>query len=151
MVTITRSTLSGNSASSGGGIYDAVGGGFATGSAALRASINGVNVGGDCSGGAADSNGYNLTGADCGFAENGDQTVADIVSAIGLSPLDNNGGKTRTMALISGSPAVDAIPIGAFGANGTQLCPTAGTTDQRGKPRPAGAGCDVGAYELLEN
>jgi hypothetical protein len=149
---ITSSSLSGNAASSGGGIYNAVGGGFATGSATLRASINGVNVGGDCSGGVSESNGYNLTGADCGFAVIGDQTVADTVGAMGLKPLDNYGGRTQTMALIAGSPAVDAIPVGALATDGnTQLCPAAGTTDQRMKPRPAGAGCDVGAYELTES
>jgi hypothetical protein len=40
--------------------------------------------------------------------------------------------------LLAGSPAIDAIPGSA--------CPFA--HDQRGQARPAGAGCDIGAYEV---
>jgi hypothetical protein len=53
-----------------------------------------------------------------------------------LGPLADNGGPTLTMALLPGSPAVDA-------AN-TSLAPT---TDQRGFPRPAGLAGDIGAFE----
>jgi CSLREA domain-containing protein len=53
-----------------------------------------------------------------------------------LGPLAANGGTTDTMALLSGSPAIDA-GVG---------CPL--STDQRAFPRPSGAGCDAGAYEL---
>jgi hypothetical protein len=61
-----------------------------------------------------------------------------------LGPLADNGGPTRTMALLPGSPALDAGS--AFGLS----------TDQRGQPRPhdcatlanAGDGSDVGAFEL---
>jgi len=56
-----------------------------------------------------------------------------------LQPLANNGGPTMTMALIVGSPAVDA---------GTTGCPPSPATDQRGIARPQGAGCDIGAFEL---
>jgi CSLREA domain-containing protein len=55
-----------------------------------------------------------------------------------LGPLADNGGPTDTQALLSGSPAINA---GA--ADG---CPQ---YDQRGVPRPHGAGCDIGAYERL--
>lgn len=48
-----------------------------------------------------------------------------------------NGGPTPTIALLPGSPAIDAIPVGN--------CAVA--TDQRGVPRPQGPGCDIGAYE----
>lgn len=54
-----------------------------------------------------------------------------------LQPLADNGGATHTMALAPGSPAIDA---------GVGECPT---TDQRGTPRPQGAGCDIGAFEYL--
>jgi hypothetical protein len=56
----------------------------------------------------------------------------------GLGRLQNNGGPTPTMALLPGSPAIDA------GANPLGL-----TTDQRGYgPRVVGAAADIGAYEL---
>lgn len=54
-----------------------------------------------------------------------------------LAPLSNNGGPTQTMALQAGSPAIDAITDGS-----------APPTDQRGAPRPIGAGSDIGAYEF---
>lgn len=58
-----------------------------------------------------------------------------------LAPLALNGpGETETMALLAGSPALDAAPAGA----GACL---PGATDQRGVARPQGAACDLGAYE----
>jgi len=53
-----------------------------------------------------------------------------------LDSLADNGGPTLTMALLSGSPAIDA--------GDDASCPL---TDQRGYVRPAGAYCDLGAYE----
>ena len=53
-----------------------------------------------------------------------------------LGPLADNGGPTRTHALLQGSPAIDAAS--------TPDCPT---TDQRGVVRPQGAACDIGSYE----
>ncbi len=59
-----------------------------------------------------------------------------------LGALHNNGGYTETMALITGSPAIDA------GSN--TGCPS---TDQRGQPRPMDGNhdgtaiCDIGAFE----
>jgi hypothetical protein len=52
-----------------------------------------------------------------------------------LGPLADNGGSTQTHALLEGSRAIDA-------ATGDCL-----PTDQRGVGRPAGGGCDIGAYE----
>jgi CSLREA domain-containing protein len=54
----------------------------------------------------------------------------------GLGPLADNGGPTRTHALLPGSPAIDAASA--------QDCPP---TDQRGVSRPQGAACDIGSYE----
>jgi hypothetical protein len=53
--------------------------------------------------------------------------------------LANDGGPTRTLALLTGSPAINAIPIAE--------CVVA--KDQRGvkRPHPAGGKCDIGAYE----
>jgi CSLREA domain-containing protein len=53
-----------------------------------------------------------------------------------LGPLADNGGPTRTHALLLGSPAIDAAS--------TPDCPP---TDQRGVLRPQGAACDIGSYE----
>ncbi|MFI9825066.1 choice-of-anchor Q domain-containing protein [Streptomyces sp. NPDC052013] len=61
--------------------------------------------------------------------------VGDLPSRAPLiGPLADNGGPTDTVALLPGSPALDA-------ADG---CPA---TDQRGVARPLGAACDIGAYE----
>jgi hypothetical protein len=51
--------------------------------------------------------------------------------------LADNGGPTRTIALLAGSPAIDAGDITA-----------APFTDQRGFPRPAGSAPDIGAFEF---
>jgi hypothetical protein len=58
---------------------------------------------------------------------------------LGLDALADNGGGTETHALLPGSAAIDA---------GTPDCPPP-ATDQRGVPRPQGAGCDAGAYEAV--
>ena len=58
-----------------------------------------------------------------------------------LGPLQDNGGPTLTHALLPGSPALEASTcVDDVGA------PLA--TDQRGVPRPQGAACDLGAFEL---
>jgi hypothetical protein len=55
-----------------------------------------------------------------------------------LSALANHGGFTDTMALLAGSPAIDA---------GTSL--GAPATDQRGVSRPQGGAADIGAVESV--
>lgn len=68
------------------------------------------------------------------FNASGDQTNQPAL----LGPLQNNGGPTPTHALLSGSPALEAITTPA---NCTL------SRDQRGQPRPQGQFCDSGAYE----
>jgi predicted outer membrane repeat protein len=58
--------------------------------------------------------------------------------------LQNNGGPTPTVALLAGSPAVDAIAIGDCVDQDNNPV----KTDQRGFGRPAGPACDIGAFEL---
>ena len=53
-----------------------------------------------------------------------------------LGPLADNGGPTQTMALLPGSPAIDA-GVAVAGV----------TTDQRGIARPQGTTPDIGAFE----
>jgi predicted outer membrane repeat protein len=55
-----------------------------------------------------------------------------------LGSLVDNGGFTYTMALLSGSAAIDAAS--------DSLCPP---YDQRGMTRPQGSHCDMGAYESI--
>jgi hypothetical protein len=86
-----------------------------------------------------DSLGYNLeNGTECGFKSTGDlqSTQPDFSS----STLQSNGGNTDTFAPDPTSPAVDAIPTSFPFCEGD---------DQRGIARPQGAGCDMGAVELV--
>ena len=66
---------------------------------------------------------------------------------LGLSTalLQNNGGPTPTIALVTGSPAIGAIPVGdCLDLSGNPL-----TLDQRGFGRPGPDGsCSIGAFEF---
>jgi hypothetical protein len=135
---ITNSTVSGNSAGEGGGVtcdYPA----FrpkntiiATNTAALSPDVKGT----------ANSQGYTLIGNTTGatiVSFTGDQLNVDPI----LGPLQDNGGPTRTHALLSGSSAIDKGR--SFGS----------VTDQRGFARPVGIasvqggdGSDIGAVEV---
>ncbi|HEX7101552.1 MAG TPA: choice-of-anchor Q domain-containing protein [Nitrolancea sp.] len=59
-----------------------------------------------------------------------------------LGPLASNGGPTQTMALLPGSPAIDA------GEDTVCAASPVNGLDQRGYTRPAGSPCDIGAFEL---
>jgi hypothetical protein len=83
--------------------------------------------------------GYNLASdSTCDLTATGDRqkTSPDFSSA---EPQDN-GGNTNTLAPEPTSAAVDAIPTSNTFCDGT---------DQRGTARPQGAGCDIGAVELV--
>jgi CSLREA domain-containing protein len=84
--------------------------------------------------------GYNIDdGTSCGFsaAKNSLPSTNPKLA----SSLANNGGPTKTIALLTGSPAINAIP------NTRNGCGTKITTDQRGVSRPQGNRCDIGAFE----
>jgi hypothetical protein len=126
-VTITNSTVSNNSAFYGGGIA-------AITNVTIRNTIIANSAaGGDCAGALADG-GHNIVEDNsCGFTGGSDPL---------LGPLANNGGLTKTHALLSGSPAIDA------GSNAVCAAGPVNNLDQRGLIRPQGAVCDIGAFEL---
>jgi hypothetical protein len=127
-LTVTNSTLSGNSATSadGGGIWS-------SGGLDSRNTIIAGNTGSsrDLFGNLG-SLGHNLIGntqSGSGF----DPTDLLGVDPL-LGPLQDNGGPTQTMALLAGSPALNA-------GDSTQL----GVADQRGVVRSGGV--NIGAYQ----
>jgi hypothetical protein len=138
-VDISNSTVSSNNAvklGSGGIAND-------SGTATFQNTIIANNSRGNCDG-TMISNGYNLSSdGSCNLSGPGDLNNTDPM----IGPLQNNGGPTQTMALPSGSPAIDAgNPSGCTDGHGHLL-----RTDQRGQPRPDkedSGGCDMGAYEL---
>jgi hypothetical protein len=95
----------------------------------------------DCQGASLTSQGGNVIGDDtgCSFTPVSSDDVGTTGSAVDplLGPLADNGGTTFTHALLTGSPAID------------RGVPTCASADQRGYPRPFGASCDSGAYELF--
>jgi hypothetical protein len=132
---ISNSTISGNTATNGGAIANAT--------VTVRNSIVANNKGKNCYNNTVVSKGYNLSSdSTCAFNNPGDLNNTNPR----LGPLQNNGGPTMTMALPSGSPAIDAgNPNGCTDGHGHLL-----KTDQRGMPRPDEedtSGCDIGAYE----
>ena len=65
-------------------------------------------------------------------------TIATPLNPL-LAPLGDYGGPTQTMALLPGSPAIDA--------GNNALIPAGVTTDQRGPPRIVNGTVDIGAFE----
>jgi hypothetical protein len=140
-VNINNSTIAGNTANAGGGI-DHVSGGIAN----IRNTIVADNTGGtspDLRGGAIVSGDYNLFETVTGANISGTTTNNIIGVDPQLATLGNYGGPTQTKPPLSGSPAIDKG--NSFGL----------TTDQRGEVRPfdnpgianASDGSDIGAYE----
>ena len=148
--TINNTTIAGNTAT-----YTASGGGglHAYAPVVVRNSIIDDNSMQECGGDPAtyiSSGGYNLAeDSTCGFASTGDQQNTD--AKLGL--LRDNGGRTETMALGKGSPAIDAGNPTTPGSGGS-ACEY---VDQREWFRPIDGDlngtphCDIGAYEATIN
>jgi hypothetical protein len=162
-LTLTNCTLSGNSATSNGagisniatttvinctvaGNSAAHDGGGIEGTVTLGNTIvatNTASIAGPDADGTVTSKGDNLIGNTSGSSG---WTGTDVLNTNpDLGTLANNGGPTQTMALLTGSPAIDA---GANSISGL----TIPTTDERGALRGsagpnAGSTVDIGAYE----
>jgi Ca2+-binding RTX toxin-like protein len=140
VVTLRSSTVSNNNAMAGAGS-----GIFSDGSDAFvmdNTIVAGNELAGDFDGKLHDTSSNNVIGnatlvEGMTNGQNGNQfgNHAAILLA-GLGPLQDNGGLTRTHALLDGSPAID-----------TGLRDVIPTTDQRGVRRPLQSPVDIGAYE----
>jgi CSLREA domain-containing protein len=173
-LTVTNTTFSANGSPTAGGAIRNVGsnpaiitnctfsdnradsspGGAISGSANIKSSIfasntSGVPNSGSCYGSITDA-GYNIADdSSCGFSKTGSANNGDNVDPmLSSAGLANNGGPTETIALSTGSPAIDAIPV-------TDCTDQSGNpirTNQRNMPRPDAHEnvCDIGAYEVQD-
>ena len=145
MLTLTNSTISGNGGSFSLGIWRGIAN---FGTLTLKSTIVAANYPNCFSsvGATSISDGYNLS--DDAYCSDFLTSTSDNNNIpAGLDPfgLQDNGGPTKTIALLPTSPAVDAIPV----ANCTDVHGNPITTDQRGITRPQGPACDIGAYEFI--
>ncbi|SMP69664.1 Dockerin type I repeat-containing protein [Neorhodopirellula lusitana] len=156
-ITVTNSTIAGNTASvAGGGIASeganvtltsvtiadntaATGGGVSAGTSVVTAinsliADNHATTSPDLDG-TLTSNGNNLIGDTTGTTLIGSDASDVLDMDPLLAALADNGGPTQTIALLTGSPALDAgVAAGLM-------------TDQRGIARPQGPAIDIGAFE----
>ncbi len=130
-LTLLNSTLSGNSAlHGGGGINDS--GTLNYANTIIAASTSG----GDCVSATLGTNTNNLVqDGSCSAGLSGDPK---------LGVLADNGGPTQTMALLTGSPAIDT------GLDAVCAAAPVNNKDQRGATRPKGTHCDIGAFEYID-
>ncbi|MEN8241035.1 MAG: choice-of-anchor Q domain-containing protein, partial [Chloroflexota bacterium] len=140
-------TITENTAQSGGGL-------FTEGNLTLQNSIITNNnathlASSDCYGDPI-SNGYNFIGNNLGCGIEPLEAEGDHLNEfLYLAPLADYGGKTRTHALLAGSPAIDAGSPDLPGSSDFACA----VTDQRDQPRPFDGDsdthsyCDPGAYE----
>ena len=149
LILLTNSTITANSATSGGGIH------------VFQANIklrNTIVAGNTSSAGTPDFNfqfgsatslGNNLIGNSTNTGSpNGQWLASDILNQDArLPPLADNGGLTKTHALLPDSPAINRGNNCVLTANGCGDNNPAVPTDQRGVSR-AGA-VDIGAFEYV--
>jgi CSLREA domain-containing protein len=133
---LQSTTIASNTAAAGGGLYQES---TSSASTLMINTLLGPNTGGSC-GGSINGVPRNVTShnldADgtCLFASATEGTTGNAR----LASLANNGGPTDTMALGSGSAAINA--------GDPQLCPAGSANDQR--YATAVGTCDIGAFEF---
>ncbi len=135
-MSITNSTIAGNSApGSGGGLATLAGSPGTT----LKNTAIALNSGKDCAAQLPTDDGGNIaddTSCSLTSAKSKQSTSPGLEQSSSKPVLADNEGPTETVALGAGAAA------DGFGAEGN--CPSA---DQRGAPRPSHAACDAGAYQ----
>jgi CSLREA domain-containing protein len=140
--TVNSSTISGNSATDVGGMLILGSANFKNTIVAGNTATNPASPDNCYLRGSLGDNGHNLeSGTDCFFGAPSSLRNTDPM----LGPLADNGGPTKTHALLAGSPAIDQGT--SFGAS----------ADQRGQTRPSdlldipnatdGDASDIGAFE----
>ncbi|PWB77182.1 MAG: hypothetical protein C3F07_02520, partial [Anaerolineales bacterium] len=155
-LTVANSTFYNNSANySGGGISSSAGDSLILINNSFSNNSAGDKGGGIYAGDVSYANNIianSTSGGDChiygvisinknNLVEDG-SCIASLSGDPKLGLLADNGGPTQTMALQSGSPAIDAGDDVACAASPIN------NLDQRGMTRPMGTHCDIGAYEL---
>jgi hypothetical protein len=92
------------------------------------------------------SAGYNLSDDNsCSAFLNNTGDRNNTAAGVDVGGLKDNGGSTPTVALLSASPAVDAIAVSPC----TDPAGNGVADDQRGITRPQGTACDIGAFERV--
>lgn len=142
-ITLNHVTITGNhSEQSGGGLYLLSGASATVGNSIISGNTRQFDFEANDCAGFIISNGYNVFGyngsSDGCTASSDDVVPGGALNTVLNTTLATNGGDTATHALVSGSAAIDLVPVIA--------CSIA--TDQRGVARPLGAACDAGAFEF---
>ena len=143
-VMLDSSTVTGNSAAAlGGGIRFDNRGESLTLYNSIVADNGDDGTAPDISASAAVTNAqYSLIGDTTGFGITSTTGLGNIFNQLPLlGPLADNGGRTRTHALLEGSPALNAGSNAFVTAAGL-------TTDQRGEARIESSTVDIGAFEV---
>ncbi|MDB5297036.1 MAG: Polymorphic rane protein [Phycisphaerales bacterium] len=166
-VRFTNVTLTGNRADSTGVMASPAGGGLAADSQSDVPELVNTIVAGNVDGPAAAAAANDLQGpvrtlGNNLFGTTADATLSgpgsnDVVAADPmLGPLADNGGPTRTVALLPGSPAVNGGDTASAAGPGPDRVAGGGddvplATDQRGPgfPRVNGPAVDIGAFEAV--
>lgn len=145
---LTFNTINANTSSeTAGGVYSATGSNTNIKNSILS---NNLDVSGsvvNCAG-SVSSGGYNLEDEDtCSFISTGD--LVDTAPGLSAAGAAANGGLTKTIALMTGSIAIDDIPIDyCVDFDGSLI-----SNDQRNFIRPKKVShnnyfCDIGAFEV---
>jgi titin len=140
--TLLNCTVAANSAAAGGGVSNTGSGSFTLTDTIIADNM--AAAGNDVAGNIT-SGDYNLvkdTSSGGGSFILSAHDLAGVDPTLG--PLADNGGPTKTMALLFGSPAIGAGPFGGTLPGNDQL-------DQRGVSRTSSLSSDIGAFQTDAN